>query len=157
MGRTYVGSMAVPSNPLWPEPGPPTTCEGCAWRFVGGRGAPVSRCRRHAGARVEPGSPACPAFEAALDCLTCGACCREAYHAVEVSRRDPFVRACPDRVVESDGRLVVRRSGDRCACLVGQPGDYVCDRYDLRPRTCRDFERGGPNCVDARRRVGLTR
>jgi hypothetical protein len=144
-------------NPLWPEPGPSGTCASCVWRYSGGRGKPVDRCRRHADQRVSPGWPACPAFEASVDCLECGACCREAYHAVEVSRRDAFVKLHPERIVEVDGRLNVRRSGDRCSCLAGELGAFHCVLYADRPRTCRDFEQGGANCVDARRRVGLTK
>lgn len=100
---------------------------------------------------------ACPAFTAALDCQECGACCREAYHAVEVARRDPFVKLRPERIVEVDGRLQVARRGPRCGCLDGEAGAWACAVYADRPRTCRDFTAGSANCVDARRRVGLTR
>lgn len=145
-------------NPLWPAPGPDgaARCAGCVWHFVGGRGKAVDRCRRHRSEPVDPRWPACPAYTAAVDCLTCGACCREAYHSVEVGPRDPFVRLHPDRVNPKDGRLEVTRKGERCACLAGGPGDYHCVVYADRPRTCRDFPAGGQSCVDARRRVGLT-
>ncbi|MFZ5478198.1 MAG: YkgJ family cysteine cluster protein [Myxococcota bacterium] len=95
--------------------------------------------------------PSAPAF----DCADCGACCREAYHAVEVHPRDRFVRLHPDRVAREEGRLVVMRAGLRCACLTGDVGTFACDRYADRPKTCRDFERGGENCAEARKRVGL--
>jgi hypothetical protein len=143
-------------NPLWPEPGPNATCEGCVWRYSGGRGSAVDRCRRHADARVDAAWPACPAHTSSLDCQACGACCREAYHAVEVSRRDAFVRTHPDRIVRADGRLQIARAGDRCACLAGSAGAYTCVVYADRPRTCREFEQAGRNCVEARRRVRLT-
>jgi Fe-S-cluster containining protein len=97
----------------------------------------------------------CDRFEPELDCLECGACCREAFDAVEITRRDPVRRLHPDLVEEADGRLRIRRvAGNRCAALV--PGGYDCRIYPDRPRCCRDFERGGPNCVFARSRVGLT-
>lgn len=143
-------------NPLWPAPAPEGRCADCAWRYVGGRGRAVERCRRHADARVDGSWPACPAFTASLDCQECGACCREAYHAVEVSPRDAFVKAHPDRVVKVDGRLNVLRAGDRCSCLAGTLGAFACTHYEDRPRTCRDFTRGSAHCVDARRRVKLT-
>jgi hypothetical protein len=109
----------------------------------------------------------------ALDCLTCGACCREAYHAVEVGPRDPFVRLHPEWLdVDPDlagpggARRIVQRvptpTGTRCACLGDSsrspvdPLDYRCVVYADRPKTCRNFEQGGANCVEARRRVGLT-
>lgn len=142
-------------------------CRGCVWHFSGGRGAPVDRCRRHRNEPVHPLWRACEAFAASLDCLTCGACCREAYHAVEIAPRDPFLRLHPERVSteawEGAQRSVVRRvptlTGSRCSCLGDPPEgeDYRCVVYDTRPRTCRDFERGSVNCVEARRRVGLTR
>lgn len=143
-------------NPLWPAPGPEGRCVDCAWHYLGGRGKPVDRCRRHHGETVDPRWPACPAFTTGLDCLTCGACCREAYHAVEVGRRDPFVRLHPERISELDGRLQVTRCGERCGCLEGELGAFHCVVYADRPKTCRDFPLGGQSCVEARRRVGLT-
>lgn len=147
-------------NPYWPAPPPQDTsplarCGSCVWHFRGGRGTQVDRCRRHGSQPINPDAPPCPAYADALECQACGACCREAYHSVEVSRRDPFVRAHPDLLVEVDGRLTLPRANGRCACLEGQ-GRFRCNVYDERPRTCRDFERGSENCLTARRRVGLT-
>jgi hypothetical protein len=140
-------------NPLSSEPGPDgSTCRGCVWRKAGRH---HDRCLRHRGARVQHDWPACVAYTVALDCLRCGACCREAYHAVEVSRRDPYRRLHPDRVVELDGRLNIPRTPANWCMNLGE--DYTCAVYGDRPRTCRDFEQGGSNCVEARRRVGLTR
>jgi len=134
------------------------TCGTCAWRSN-------TRCRQ-AGARVDPSWPACERFEAALDCQTCGACCRAAYHSVEVTRRDPAVKAQPAMIVDRGSYLELRRAGDRCAALEGgaiqhdQPAPttsrYRCTIYDDRPRTCRDFTLGSAHCLTARRRVGLS-
>ncbi|MEC8194267.1 MAG: YkgJ family cysteine cluster protein [Myxococcota bacterium] len=135
---------------------PNARCVGCVWHFVGGRGRAVDRCRRHANHRIRTDWPACPSYEPSLDCLSCGACCREAYDAVEVGRRDPFVRAHPERVVEVEGRLNVRRAGAICGCLEPDAGTWPCAVYGDRPKTCRDFAAGGANCVDARVRLGLT-
>ena len=139
------------------------TCGDCAWHYRGGSGKPVDRCRQVDGARIDPAWPACARFEAELDCQTCGACCRAAYHSVTVSRRDPVVRAHPALVVDRGDYLEIRRIGDRCACLAGGEvaADGVLDRYHCtiyqeRPRPCREFERGGGHCVVARRRVGLS-
>ncbi len=132
-------------------------CGDCGWCFRGGRGKPVERCRHAAGARVDPAWPACERFErpAEIDCLSCGACCREAYGAVVLSPRDPMARAHPDLVERDGATRLVRREGDRCAALeVGD--DYRCRIYPDRPRTCRDFERAGEHCLTARRRVGLS-
>jgi len=130
------------------------SCGDCAWRAG-------TRCRQ-AGARVTPAWPACERFERTLDCQTCGACCRAAYHSVEVSRRDPVVKAQPAMIVDRESYLELRRSGDRCAALAGGEVEhgtttrYHCTIYDDRPRTCRDFTLGSAHCLTARRRVGLS-
>jgi hypothetical protein len=130
------------------------SCGTCAWRTGG-------RCRQ-AAARVDPAWPACERFEPALDCQTCGACCRAAYHSVEVTRRDPVVRAHPALIVDRGSYLEIRRCGDRCAALHGGAIEhgtttrYHCAIYDDRPRTCRDFTLGSAHCLTARRRVGLS-
>ena len=160
------------STPLWATIDPPRamhptgipggeatgTCGTCAWRHDK-RG--TAHCHQ-AGAKVDPAWPACERFEAALDCLTCGACCREAYHSVDVAARDPMVKKQPSYVVNRGTRLEVLRSNDRCAALHG--GDiadgkttkYHCVIYDDRPRTCREFTLGSANCLTARRRVNLS-
>jgi hypothetical protein len=159
-GSLWVRSqIAVASHPS----GLPAGCTGarcgqCAWRYVQ-RG--ISRCRQ-ASARIDDAWQACERFEAALDCQECGACCRAAYHSVEVSRRDPVVRTQPAFVVDRRTYLEIARSGDRCAALAGGElaGDrttpYRCVIYDDRPRTCREFTAGTAHCLTARRRVGLS-
>jgi hypothetical protein len=134
------------------------TCGSCAWRYVQ-RG--VAKCR-HTNTKLDDAWPACERFEAALDCQTCGACCRAAYHSVEVQPRDPVIKKQPSFIVDRGTYLEIRRDGDRCAALAG--GDIVdgkvtrfaCVIYDDRPRTCRDFTLGSEHCLTARRRVGLT-
>lgn len=154
------------------------TCGSCAWREGEGRGA--GRCRQ-AKRKVDEAWAACERYERSLDCLTCGACCREAYHSVEVKRNDPMVKRHPELVVDRGSYLEVRRQGDRCAALTGggteEHGDehggahgdesggprvhrrmlpVMCQIYDGRPRTCRDFTLGSEHCLIARRRVGLS-
>jgi Fe-S-cluster containining protein len=178
-----------------PEPGPPAlhpvgfaladhlqlpdsqaSCGTCAWHYVGGRGKGVGRCRQSAGPdgngrRTEARFRACVRWEPQVDCRTCGACCREAYHSVTVSVRDPVVWKQPDLVMRSGHRFEVCRDGDRCAALVErtEPAPdgfgstapvarrlFTCRIYDDRPLACRDFEAGGRHCLVARRRVGLS-
>lgn len=134
------------------------TCGSCAWRYEQ-RG--LARCRQ-AGGRVDDASPACERFEPALDCQTCGACCRAAYHSVEVARRDPVVKKQPAYIVDRGTYLEIARAGDRCAALCGgelageRTTRYHCAIYDDRPRTCREFTLGSDHCLTARRRVGLS-
>ncbi len=146
------------------------TCGDCAWRQVGGPGRASPRCRQADGARVDDAWPGCERWEDALDCQTCGACCREAYGAVAVAPRDLVRKRRPEYVVDrgEDGahRYELLRDGERCAALGGgestASGDrrsttrYSCVIYDDRPRTCRDFTLGSAHCLTARRRVGLS-
>jgi hypothetical protein len=155
--------VAAPAHPIGFPVGPPgETCGSCAWVYDGGRGTPVTRCRQSAppngdGARTARSHPACAHWEAPVDCRTCGACCREAYHSVTVSMRDPVVWQEPDLIVRHGARFEIRREGPRCAALnVENGGSYGCTIYEHRPRTCREFEAGGRHCLDARRRVGLS-
>jgi hypothetical protein len=143
--------------PAGSEEGLGATCGTCAWRFEQ-RGA---RCRQ-AESKVDPAWSACERYEAALDCQTCGACCRAAYHSVEVTARDPVVKAQPDYVIDRGHYLEIKRDGDRCAALkgglveLGKTTRFHCVIYDDRPKTCRDFTLGSVHCLTARRRVGLS-
>ncbi|HEY7373245.1 MAG TPA: YkgJ family cysteine cluster protein [Polyangia bacterium] len=138
------------------------SCGTCAWAYEGGRGAAVTRCRQSApaagdGARTARNHPACVHWEPAVDCRTCGACCREAYHSVTVSVRDPVVWQEPHLIERHGPRFEIRREGSRCAALQVEPGGhYGCTIYEHRPRPCREFAAGGRHCLDARRRVGLS-
>lgn len=156
---------AVPPPPLHPAGHaavaryrPDNGCAGCAWSYAERQGI---RCRHAPKVRIAPDAPACMRWEPAgeLDCLTCGACCREAYQAVEISTREPVVRLHPELVIAAGNRRKLRRDGERCAALAGGhvPAEsYACRIYEDRPRTCRDFARGSANCLDARRRVGVS-
>jgi hypothetical protein len=133
-------------------------CADCAWGFSdrGGR-----HCRHVPELRLPPDAWACSRWEPAneLNCQTCGACCREAYHAVEVTSREAVNKRHPDLVVVTGSHRKLKREGSRCAALSGgtTPHEaYACAIYEDRPRTCRDFTFGSENCLDARRRVGLS-
>lgn len=165
-----MAEFANPESSHFPRGPEGAQCRGCVWLTRPGRGP--NRCRRHRNEPVSALAPACAAYTVALDCLSCGACCREAYHAVEVTPRDPFLRLHPEWIgVDPDltgagPRRIVKRvatpTGTRCACLGDScagpvdPLDYRCAVYADRPKTCREFEQGSVNCVEARRRVGLT-
>ncbi|MFO1418375.1 MAG: YkgJ family cysteine cluster protein [Methylotetracoccus sp.] len=136
---------------------PDRRCGDCAWGFRRGGGF---RCRHRPDQGLRPEAPACMRFEPAdeLNCADCGACCREAYDAVELSPGDAVARRHPDLIIHGTRRKL-RRNGTRCIALQG--GDtpteaFLCRIYADRPRSCREFARGGANCLDARRRVGLS-
>lgn len=132
------------------------TCGTCAWLAKG-------RCLSTEARRIPAGEPACERWEPSPSCETCGACCREAFHTLALSPREPFVKKHPELVVwreTVDGKKQpeLPRPGGRCPPLRGDGASepYRCAIYEERPRTCRDFARGGANCLEARRRVGLS-
>lgn len=134
------------------------SCGDCAWRYES-RG--VAHCRQvDAAIKIDPAWSACERYEAALDCQMCGACCRAAYHSVEVSRRDPVVKRQPSYIEDRGTYLEIRRRGDRCSALEGgeivdgRRTRFACVIYPDRPRTCREFTVGSDHCLTARRRVG---
>ena len=158
------------------------TCGECAWHYRGGPGRPVDRCRQADGARISAEWTACNRWEGRLDCQECGACCREAYHSVTISRREAVTKSHPDLIVDRGPYIELARiddpRGNRCAALQGgKYGDeepsssgliqisaqsnewrpYSCTIYGDRPKPCRELENGGPHCLTARRRVGLSR
>ena len=133
-------------------------CADCAWSFVSRRHL---RCRHAPAAKLRADAPACMRWEAAhaLDCAQCGACCREAYQSVEVDPGEAINRRHPELVQVLATYRRLRRDGERCAALAGgrSPAEpFVCGIYRERPRSCREFARGGPHCLDAPRRVGLS-
>lgn len=141
---------ARPLHPFGEALGPDgTTCGDCAWGTTG-------RCLVH-DRSAAPRLPACYRHEPVLadaDCLQCGACCREGFHLVPVEDDDEL--ADDPQVVHDDHGAHFPRPGGRCVKLEAAPG-LRCVAYGVRPRACRDFEVGGDSCLEARRRVGLTR
>lgn len=154
------GATVPAPHPSGLPAGTSGTCAACAWRFTH---RATAKCR-HTGRSIDPAWPGCERFEPALDCQTCGACCRAAYHSVELGKRDPVIKKHPSYVVDRTTYLELARAGDRCAALTGgdldpvtaRPTRYACAIYDDRPKTCRDFTLGSEHCLTARRRVGLS-
>src|SRR3954471_16852887 len=100
-------------------------------------------------------------------CDGCGACC-------QVVSRPPFYRVfgeCgedtwerlrwerPDLVAEvlADDRARRASGGPYYGtpCIWFDAGSGRCRHYDERPRACREYELGGADCRDARRRAGV--
>jgi hypothetical protein len=138
------------------------TCGTCGWAQDG-------RCSQAGadgaeGPVVDPAWPAC-VHHGTPDCGPCGACCREAFDSVPLGPEDDATaERHPDLVRTSTGwRDLVRvpsptGCGTRCAALIGDgpTTPFRCTIYPDRPTSCRDLEPGSPNCVFARRRVGLS-
>jgi hypothetical protein len=145
-------------------------CAQCMWLHVAGPGKRLPRCRQvrdNAGSvarRVEPDMRACERYEAKPEaddaCGACGACCRQGFDLVPVRAREAFARLHPSLVCSDAHGLHVPRPNGRCVALEGE-GDasapYRCRVYAERPRSCAQFEVFGDACLEARRRVGLSR
>ena len=94
-----------------------------------------------------------------LDCQTCGACCYgpETYVAVTAADVRGMSRATEGRYVERRGdRLWLKMVHGRCAALHARQGHYSCRIYGARPSVCRVVTSGSRECLDARRRRGVT-
>ena len=103
-----------------------------------------------------------------FDCRTCGACCgpgsdEESYVSLEdedVARLSTRYRrqVFPQRGLCYGRALTTKRTSSGCVCVAlrGTVGQRVsCAIYERRPLACRVFCRGGRDCLDARRAVGL--
>ena len=139
------------------------TCGGCAWSFAAG--ARALRCRQAMRAgrpqvRVARQTPACERHEprlAAESCAGCGACCRQGFDRVNVMVRDTIRKRHPALVHEDAWGLHLPRPGGHCVALDVDAAGHRCRVYADRPRACREFAVAGDACLEARRRVGLSR
>ena len=140
-------------------------CGDCAWSIL-----EDSRlaCRQHKGfdeaaPKVEATEQACEKWEPKFsieDCGSCGACCREGFDLLTVTADDPFKQLHPELVqLRDDGSHCVPRPDGICVALDGDGATtpYRCRHYENRPKNCGHFEVGGDGCLQARRRVGLSR
>jgi len=94
-----------------------------------------------------------------LDCLTCSACCRGHAGVILVSAEDllRFKRAArpelAERIVPGHFSEEAMETDANGACVhLGRPGlPHHCSIYEIRPDICGEFERGGWQCLEARR------
>ena len=99
----------------------------------------------------------------ALDCTTCGACCMNAA-GIQVEEAERAGRPLSDKliaeIIETDETRPMEQNAWCEWFIVTQASidDGACGRclyYDRRPEVCRDFEKGGAACLQARERAGL--
>ncbi len=140
-------------------------CGDCAWA-VSEESKLV--CLQHkefeeAAPAIEANEQACEKWETKFtieDCGSCGACCREGFDLLTVAEDDSFKKLHPELVqLRDDGTHCVPRPDGVCVALDGDGDEspYRCRHYEDRPKNCGLFEVGGDGCLQARRRVGLSR
>lgn len=99
-------------------------------------------------------------MNALLDCRTCGACCRGRPGTVlvdsqdlvrfrDAGRDDLAVALVPGHF--SLDALPTRGDG-QCVFQGTTTSTVDCSIYEIRPESCRRFEKGGTECLTARQR-----
>jgi hypothetical protein len=95
-----------------------------------------------------------PTREIALDCLECGACCKDnrvEIEEVDVARFEKAGRgelAKPPYARREDGKLILVLRRDKCCKHLAR--DNRCDIYPIRPDACSTFPAGSECCLSAR-------
>src|SRR5262249_17780870 len=106
------------------------------------------------------------AVEDELDCLACGACCRTGTDgrilipAEDLARWRRIGRPELAEAVQPGhfGEVAfATRADGSCVHLGTAASGNACRIYEVRGTTCRDFEKGSPQCLEFRRDAGLTR
>jgi Fe-S-cluster containining protein len=102
--------------------------------------------------------------EDALDCLTCGACCRTGRDGRILIPAEDLVRwrrlgrdDVAEAVQPGHFGLVAFATDAAGACvhLGTEASPHACRIYDIRGTTCREFERGSAQCLEFRRDFGV--
>jgi len=83
-------------------------------------------------------------------CAGCGSCC---HLVVELAWDADHVPE--EYVVEHDGVRCMDQRGDG-ACVALDPISRLCTIYEIRPKVCRDFNRGGALCQKAVSKANAT-
>jgi Fe-S-cluster containining protein len=99
-----------------------------------------------------------------LDCLTCGACCRTGHDGRILVPAEDLVRW---RAIGRDDLIAQLQPGHfgelafatdahgACVHLGTRESEHACAIYADRGTTCREFERGSPQCREFRRDAQL--
>ena len=99
-----------------------------------------------------------------LDCLACGACCRTGTDGRILIPPDDLVRwrqmgrdDIAQGVQPGHFGMVAFATRDDGSCVhLGTPESVnACQIYEIRGTTCREFEKGSPQCLEFRKDAGL--
>jgi Fe-S-cluster containining protein len=86
------------------------------------------------------------------ECLSCGTCCfstLETYVRVTGEDHARLGERAEALTTFVGNRAYMRMTDGHCAALRVDPeaGRFVCTVYEARPSTCRELERGSPECL----------
>ena len=99
-----------------------------------------------------------------LDCLACGACCRTGYDGRILIPPEDLARwrrigrmDVADAVQPGHFGMVAFATREDGSCVhLGTPQNpNACAIYTIRGTTCRELEKGSPQCLEFRRDAGL--
>jgi len=99
-----------------------------------------------------------------LDCLSCGACCRTGTDGRILIPPEDLMRwreIGRDDIAEAvqPGNFAMvgfaTRGDGSCVHLGTDQSPNACRIYEIRGTTCREFERGSPQCLEFRREAGI--
>jgi uncharacterized protein len=95
-----------------------------------------------------------------LNCQTCGACCKGLpvwLDDMEVGHFTSKKTLAKLVVLQSDAFYMRQTKSGRCIALKGRIGKSCsCSIYQERPLTCREFEPGSPDCLEAREKYAIS-
>lgn len=101
-----------------------------------------------------------------LDCLACGACCRTGHDGRILIPPEDLVRwrsmgreDVAEAIQPGHFGMVAfaTRDDGSCVHLGTDASPNACRIYAIRGTTCRDFEKGSPQCLEFRRDFGIGR
>lgn len=98
-----------------------------------------------------------------LDCLTCGACCFQRTGTILIPESDlvRFRQTGRQDILDSlepghFGQMAFKMNSSGSCVFHGTSDEpHACQIYEARSETCRDFERGSPQCLEFRRDRGI--
>lgn len=99
-----------------------------------------------------------------LDCLRCGACCRTGHDGRILVPPEDLVRWRSIGRADLAERIQPGHFGldafathpdGSCVHLGTETEPNACQIYEARGTTCREFERGSPQCLEFRRDFGI--
>ncbi len=101
--------------------------------------------------------PPCVLFEQRLNCLACGACCKEGYDLVPLGKKDHALLQESPWTMRLGKAWFIKRNPKfhHCLALRSVGAEHLCQIYERRPQACSELAEGSTACIIARQRIGL--